>query len=112
MREDQHNRELRRVLRAQKFRVLHVREADEVGVLDLIVWRNRQLLGWVELKVDDGQLRTAQREFIRGELRDGGKVYVIQFDGESSGCYVTDMRSSHVAIVMDYKNFDWAYIFR
>lgn len=92
------NWHIREALRAQGFRVLHIRETNETGVADLIVYRGVQIPGvkydgsinlqtiaaWLELKVDNSKstsnIRPAQREFMREHWSESQNAMFVMFD--------------------------------
>ena len=59
------NAAVRGVFRCNGFKAVHVRETDAPGPLDLVVWKDTELVGWFELKIDDEQVRPSQIEFMR-----------------------------------------------
>lgn len=63
--EAEFNTAVRGVLRGRGLQCIHVREADVPGPLDLVVWLGRALVCWIELKIDDQEVRPSQKEFIR-----------------------------------------------
>lgn len=67
-------------MRSQGLGCLHIREADLPGPTDLLVWEDRTILGWIELKIEGGQLRASQIEFIRERTSERENVYVFSFD--------------------------------
>lgn len=59
------NAAMRGVFRTAGLRCAHVKEADQPGPLDLIVWKGRALVCWIEVKLDDEPVRPSQTEFFR-----------------------------------------------
>lgn len=82
--ETEFNARLRSLMRAQGLKAIHVREADEPGVLDLVVYQSEALYGWLELKVDNEAVRTSQKEF----LRDHRNSYVLRYMSRSGNILV------------------------
>lgn len=68
MNETEFNASLRGVMRAQGLRVTHVKEADQPGVLDLIVRAPGLPPVWMELKIGDEAVRPSQVDFIWEEM--------------------------------------------
>lgn len=83
MLESDFNSALRRVLRLQGLRVIHIVEADETGVSDLEVWLGNTILAWMELKVDNEKLRPSQVEFLRERDRESGNAFVVRLAGNT-----------------------------
>lgn len=73
------NKWLRSRIRGRGYQCIHVREADAPGPLDLVVWQGGRLVGWFELKLDDREVETSQKEFMRQCNREGVRNYVIRF---------------------------------
>lgn len=86
--ETDYNWHCREALMTQGCRALHIREAHEVGVADLLVYRQEAarviidgktmlsedlqvISAWLELKIvnDLGEIRPAQKEFMRDHWR-------------------------------------------
>lgn len=84
MTETKFNSELRSVLRAQGLGVLHIREADQPGPTDLLIWEGRRVLAWAELKVGDNDTDPQQDQFIKAREAEGGNAYVLTLDPEGS----------------------------
>jgi hypothetical protein len=59
------NAAVRGILRSRGLKCCHVRETDTPGPLDLVVWLGRVLVCWIELKLDDEEVRPSQVEFLR-----------------------------------------------
>lgn len=92
------NWHIRKALRSQGFRVLHIRETNETGVADLLVYRKIRVTGispaeftdlqtiaaWLELKVDNSKstsnIRPAQREFMREHWSESQNAMFVMFD--------------------------------
>ena len=66
--ETEFNAAVRGVFRTWEWGCVHVREADTPGVLDLVAWKPNRVW-WIELKVDDEEIRSSQLEFIRDHPR-------------------------------------------
>lgn len=86
MNETKFNAELRAVLRSQGLGVLHIREADQPGPADLVIWQGPRLVAWVELKFGDHDTEPHQEQFIKARELEGGNAYVFTLweDGEMS----------------------------
>lgn len=82
--EGEFNASLRGAMRAQGLGALHIREADSPGPSDLIVWSAAEILGWVELKIDNKPLEVSQREFLREQGAKGGNCFVFDLDRKGS----------------------------
>ena len=65
--ETEFNGAVRDVFTAHGLRCVHVREAHTPGPLDLVVWRGRVMVAWIELKIDNEEVRPSQKEFIRAD---------------------------------------------
>ena len=83
MDETEFNGRMRVIFRSQGLNVLHIREADVPGPADLIVWRGRELLAWVELKVDEEEVRISQIEFLRDRRAEADNAYVFRYMNRS-----------------------------
>lgn len=114
--ETQFNAALRDVLRGQGLKVLHLRECDQDGPSDLIVWRGIMVLAWAELKMNNEPLRPSQKEFLR-EVGPAGNAYVIRCFGSVQVLVLRNddpLWSSlkNVQWVPDFRTFDWSQGFR
>lgn len=63
--ETEFNGAVRDAFTAHGLRCVHVREAHVPGPLDLVVWKGRVMVAWIELKMDKEEVRPSQKEFIR-----------------------------------------------
>lgn len=81
--ETKFNSDFRAVLRAQGLGNLHIREADEPGASDLVVWQGRTILAWAELKVNDREVESQQYQFLMQRETEGGNAYVIRYSTTS-----------------------------
>lgn len=77
--EAQFNKDLRTILRRHGMVAIWVREADVVGVADLLVFKGQQIKAWLELKVDDEEVRPSQREFLRARDAEAGNAFVLRY---------------------------------
>jgi len=77
--ETQFNAQLRKYLRARGFSVIHIKEADETGVFDLLVYKGSRILAWIELKMKDNVVEVSQREFMREEKAKGIPCMIIRW---------------------------------
>jgi hypothetical protein len=82
MSETEFNAELRKVLRAHGIRAIHIREADQPGVLDLLCYDGDRILGWLELKIKNTAVRTSQREFIKDRHKDVEDCCIIRLHSD------------------------------
>lgn len=82
MNETQFNAGLRAVLRAQGLGALHVREADQPGTADLLIWKGQRLLAWVELKIGDHEVEPQQWQFLEEQVKRGSSAYVVRLKQE------------------------------
>jgi hypothetical protein len=100
MSETDWNWHIRRALSYQTFSALHIREASETGVADLIVYHTveftsgpqsvngpmQKIDAWLELKVVqlgekwDGSIRAGQKQFMRDHWRIGRNALFVMFD--------------------------------
>jgi hypothetical protein len=89
------NWHMREALRAQSYRALHIREASETGVFDLLVYapggmiaggeyKDQVIHAWIELKVEnskaDSNVRSSQREFGRDHWQAGRNAIFVMID--------------------------------
>ncbi len=74
------NAELRSALRAQNLSCAHVRETDQPGFSDLLIWSVAEIVGFVEIKIDGAALEVGQREFLRKQDAAAGNAYVFDLD--------------------------------
>lgn len=109
------NADLREVMRAGGLTVLHIREADEVGVWDLLIaWEvwdgSHKLMShqhmWMELKVLDEPLRPSQVTFARNHGTEC-KV-VVRLQAGSSFKIMHDDDKREIAWGADFRLFPWA----
>lgn len=59
------NAMVRAALKRQGLQCRHIRETENPGVLDLIIFKDHLLVSWLELKVGDNPLEASQEEFIK-----------------------------------------------
>lgn len=116
--ETEFNLRMRQVIRAHGFRCLHIREADEPGVLDLIVYLQNVIFAWIELKRDNEEVRTSQIQFMKSHSSLGmPPVYLMRLRTESGqvDVYRPNMAGGRrmgpdfmlVRTIPDYQQFDW-----
>lgn len=109
------NRQLRAAIDKGGVRCLHVREADIPGVTDLVVWEGVELLGWLELKIDDHPLETSQKEFMRERRKETDRVYVARFRSATQAVEVyrfkADGSESYLDFIEDYRAHNWTQLF-
>lgn len=85
--ETKFNEAVRNLLTARGLQCVHVREAHKPGPLDLVVWWGRILVAWIELKVDDEEVRPSQKEFIRDNPKSS---LVLRWSNEREVLYVSE----------------------
>ena len=116
MTETEFNRQMREVLRAQGMRCLHIREADQPGVLDLIVWTviplPRTPPRWLELKIGDEEVRPSQVDFMWGTA-DPARCIILRLRGDKKvdlEVPVPDSKGNFMShgYIEDFRKFDWA----
>lgn len=118
MNETKFNAELRAVLRVQGLQALHIREADQPGVSDLVVWRGRALVAWLELKIDDHEVEPQQEQFQKDRLKEGAEAYIVRLIGVVPSQVMVARYSEvyrefvTIAIVPDFYKEDWAKFFK
>jgi hypothetical protein len=121
MNETEFNAGMRRAIRAHGLRVMHIRETDTPGVLDLMVYQGSPvgitlIIAWVELKLQGEELRPSQVNFIREHFDDGCPIYIMQLrrDGEVD-VYRPEARDADVLTLIrsipDYRQFNWRQFF-
>jgi hypothetical protein len=115
--ETKFNAKLRRILKAQGFGVTHIREADEQGVFDLLVWKGRRMEAWVELKVRSEPMRESQTIWARKPELAAIPLMVARAIGPEHQVVVqvaTDGDWHELTIVKaidDYRTVWWASVF-
>lgn len=82
MAETPFNAMLRVALKRQNLKCIHIRETENPGVLDLIVYKGSWLVAWVELKVADEKVRPSQIDFMRAHP-DNSMVVRLQETGDT-----------------------------
>lgn len=105
MTETEFNAAFRAVLRTQGLGGLHIREADQPGVSDLVVWQGRSLQAWAELKVDDRAVEPQQMQFLQERETESGSAYVIRFNNNTGLTYVARPLSTGLVMVDVFPNF-------
>lgn len=122
--ETKFNLNFRTLLRAHKLGAIHIREADEVGVADLMIYAPPQgpldfhsrFLGWVELKVGNNPLDTSQKDFLKKECLKDVRVYVARYHPASEQVAMFKGHYNRTAQEMDWldlgstrmhDHFDW-----
>lgn len=109
------NADLREVLRAQGFGVIHVRDADTPGTYDLLItqvkegWPPHNL--WAELKVMDKELEPSQRTFYRTRLAMGDLLTVIRLREDHTVLVRDGQDIKEHLWVADYRIHDWKKTF-
>ena len=116
MSETKFNAELRAVLRAQGLRALHIREADQPGASDLVVWQGREILAWAELKVFPNTAEPHQTQFLEERQVEGGNAYVITLMGHVGRHHVQIAVLQFgkwvvTDVVTNYHKYDWRSYF-
>jgi hypothetical protein len=76
--ETEFNADFRAVLRTQGLGNLHIREADQPGVSDLVIWQDRIILAWVELKVELNTPESHQDQWAKAREAESGNAYYIR----------------------------------
>lgn len=115
MNETEFNAALRGTLRVQGLKALHIREADETGVSDLVIWQGRTLVAWAELKVDNHELEGAQHQFLLDREKESGNAYLIRFSNTSGLTRVSRPVAEgvlHVATVDNFRLTEWTAFFK
>lgn len=77
--EAEFNARMRAMFRHCGLQCLHIREADVPGPSDLVVWHGQQLVAWIELKIDNEEVRPSQKEFLRDRQLEGCLALVFRF---------------------------------
>lgn len=117
MNETAFNADLRAVMRTQGLGVLHIREADQPGTADLLIWQDWQSSSsWVELKVGDHQVEPHQWQFLEERAKEGFPCFVVTLKGgkgEPAGVHVGRVagrghRCYYVGYKPDFHKVDWA----
>ena len=112
------NADLREVLRAQGFGVVHVREADNPGVYDLHVSSTFQRrkngpmhphrYAWIELKIEHEELRLSQRGWAR-ERTAAGELLLVARLRAGEGIQLMDyLGLREVRYILNFRTQDWA----
>lgn len=120
MNETEFNSKLRSVLRTQGLGVLHIREADQPGAADLVIWKDQRLLAWVELKIGDHEVEPQQWQFLEERVREGGEAYIIRLKTDFGRPFAVTMAvvkgNNHEAPVlgkhMDFHRVSWNQYFQ
>lgn len=73
------NRSVRQALRQSGLSVVHIRETDVPGATDLVIWKGTEIMGWMELKMNDEAVRKSQIEFMNDRRKESDRVYVGRF---------------------------------
>jgi len=63
--ETEFNAEMRAALKRQGMKCMHVRETENPGVFDLLIYKDTWLIAWAELKMSDNKLEASQEEFAK-----------------------------------------------
>lgn len=106
MNETEFNARMRSALRAHGLQVVHVREADQPGALDLAVWEGTRMLGWIELKVDREAVRPSQIDFARGLAAGGTPAFVLRYWNETGQADFSLLDGLTVRTINPW-TFDW-----
>lgn len=101
--ETEFNAALREVLQEHGFKVIHIRETDTPGVVDLLIWDKSWIVAWMELKMGSETLRPSQIEFLR-EVENG---LVVRYGRERGAVTVARIDGRIVAYIDDFRDFDW-----
>lgn len=81
MNETKFNAELRAILRVQGWWALHIREADQPGAADLVMWQGPHSVTWAELKIEDHEVEPHQWQFLEDRVKEGFCAYVVRLRG-------------------------------
>lgn len=124
------NWHMRQALMDQGFRTLHIREANETGVADLVVYEslanvaqpheymNYQIIrAWLELKMEwdprFGNVRTGQKEFMRDHWRIGKNALFVFRDLPNMVLRVRqgDLKGREIQVTDDPYGVRWQEVF-
>jgi hypothetical protein len=117
--ETQFNAELRAIMRVQGLGVLHIREADQPGASDLVVWQGlRPTSVWVELKVGEHTVEPHQWQFLEDRVREGFDCFTVTLSTNPNDPYGVHIgrvigrghKCYYVGYKSDYRRVDWSEI--
>ncbi len=101
--ETEFNKTLRGVLSMHGLVAIHIKEAHFPGVADLLVFKGRQIKAWLELKIDDEEVRPSQREFLRLRDKEAGNAYTLRYMSRTGNILVfrADAESPMATVKLD-----------
>lgn len=109
--ETEFNLLMRGALLDQGHHNLHIREANVPGVSDLIIYTAADF--WVELKVDDEEVRPSQREFSRTLWDRHRNSFFLRLNRKTREITIYDGRENPLTTVTsDVSATDWVQAFR
>lgn len=104
------NRQVRGAIRRGGLPVVHIRETDIPGATDLLVWKNTEIMGWIELKMNYEAVRKSQVEFMNDRLKETNRVYLARFITSDDVLRIyrwPAVDSYPMEVIKDFKTYDW-----
>lgn len=119
------NWHMRQALMEQGFRAIHVREANEPGVFDLLVYEQSAegvgplqiVRAWLELKMDrpakPAKIEVSQKEFGRDHWRIGQNAMFCTYEVRADSMFLQqgDLKGRILEVSGDPRAVDWRAVF-